>query len=240
VSLILIVVGVDQLALRPLRGIGLIVAGVATGYLLVKRAGAQTAPLVPVDLFRLPPFAFAVAASTFLFGAQMAAFVALPFYFQSVMGHSQVKIGFLITAWPICGAVMAPIAGRLSDRYSTAALCAIGAAVMVLSLVLLLMLSPDASDFWIVACMAVGGIGFGFFQSPNNRAMLMAVPINRAGAAGGVQATTRTFGQSLGIALVAIAFGISATHGATVGVWFAIAFGAISALVNIVRIRTHV
>lgn len=238
-TLILIVVGVDHLASDTLLSVALIVAGVLTGYVLVRRSGKQTNPLAPVDLFRLPMFSYAVAASLFLFGAQMAAFVSLPFYFQHVLGRNQIEVGFLMTAWPLFGAIMAPVAGRLADRYSAAVLSGIGAGTMVLGLVALILLPRDAGDVWIVSCMALGGIGFGFFQSPNNRAMLTAVPLNRSGAAGGVQATTRTFGQSLGIALVAIAFGISASHGATVAVWFAVVFGLAAAMVNVVRIRAH-
>ncbi len=238
-TLILIVVGVDHLASNPLLGIGLIACGLLAGWTLVRRASGQAAPLVPVDLFRQSLFSYAVVSSLFLFGAQMAAFVALPFYFQSVLGRDQIAIGFLMTAWPICGAIMAPIAGRLADHYSAAALSGIGAGTMVLGMVAIMLLPKDVGDAWIVACMALGGVGFGFFQSPNNRAMLTAVPLHRSGAAGGVQATTRTFGQSLGIAMVAIAFSLSEINGATMAVWFAVAYGIAAVLVNVVRIRAQ-
>src|SRR5690606_31053286 len=88
--LILIVLGVDNLASSPLRACGLILAGLATGYALVRRTRRQAKPLVPIDLFRLPTFTYSVVSSLFLFGAQMAAFVALPFYFQGVLGRNQV------------------------------------------------------------------------------------------------------------------------------------------------------
>lgn len=238
-TLILIVLGVDNLASTPLMAVGLLLAGVATGNVLVRRASAQETPLVPVDLFRVRSFSYAVASSLCLFGAQMGAFVGLPFYFQTELGRNQVEVGLLMTAWPFCGALMAPIAGRLADQFSAAMLSAVGACTMVLGMVCLMLLPADARDIWIVLCMALGGVGFGFFQTPNNRAMLTSVPLNRSGAAGGVQATTRTFGQSLGIALVAIAFGLSVTNGATLAVWFSIAFGLCAALVNVVRIRAR-
>ena len=65
--------------------------------------------------------------------------------------------------------------------------------------------------------MFVAGLGFGFFQTPNNRAMLSAA--RARAAAGGLQATTRVFGQSFGTALVAIAFSLSAAHGPGLACW---------------------
>lgn len=239
-ALILIVLGLELMLEMPLRSALLIVLAAAAGVWLVRRSSQQTNPLVPVDLFRIAPYSYAVLASMLLFGAQMAAFVALPFYFQSVMGRSQVSLGLLMTAWPIAGGIMAPIAGRLADHYSAAILSGIGACVMVLGLVWILLLPANASDLWIIAGMALGGVGFGFFQSPNNRAMLLAVPLNRSGAAGGVQATVRTFGQSLGISLVAIGFTLSVNRGEALAVLLAICLGIAALVTNIVRARQEV
>jgi len=55
--------------------------------------------------------------------------------------------------------------------------------------------------------MALCGLGFGFFQAPNNRAMLMAAPLERSGAAAGMLGTARLTGQTIGATLTAIAFG---------------------------------
>lgn len=238
--LILIVLGLELMLEAPWRALSFIVVAAAFGVWLVARSSRQTNPMVPVDLFRIAPYSYAVAASMFLFGAQMASFVALPFYFQSVMGRSQVSLGLLMTAWPIAGGIMAPIAGRLADRYSAAILSGIGACVMVLGLAWILLLPADAGDAWIVAGMALGGVGFGFFQSPNNRAMLLSVPLSRSGAAGGIQATTRTFGQSLGISLVALGFTLSAGSGAAVAVLFGILLGVAALIINIVRARAEI
>ena len=115
----------------------------------------------------------------------------------------------LMGAWPVGTALVAPLAGRLSDRYSPATMSGIGAATMVAGMLWLALL-PTHVQCPILAGMFVAGLGFGFFQTPNNRAMLSAP---RARAAGGLQATTRVFGQSFGTALVAIAFSLSAAHG---------------------------
>ena len=81
--------------------------------------------------------------------------------------------------------------------------------------------------------MFVAGLGFGFFQTPNNRAMLSAAP--RARAAGGLQATTRVFGQSFGTALVAIAFSLSAAHGPGLALVLGTVCAALAVAVNAIR-----
>jgi DHA2 family multidrug resistance protein-like MFS transporter len=87
----------------------------------------------------------------------------------------------------------------------------------------------------MAAAMFLGGIGFGFFQTPNNRAMLAGAPRHRSGAAGGMQATIRVFGQSSGTALVAIAFASSVPRGPVLGVVAAICCALVALLINIVR-----
>ena len=77
------------------------------------------------------------------------------------------------------------------------------AIVVACGLMALSFLQADASSFDVIWRMAVCGAGFGFFQSPNNRAMLSEAPRERAGAAGGSLGTARVLGQSMGAVVVA-------------------------------------
>ncbi|MEO6959703.1 MAG: MFS transporter [Burkholderiaceae bacterium] len=229
------VIGLDALAREPLRAALCLVAAGVAGIVLVRRSRDQTAPLVPIDLLRIKPVAFAVGASAFSFAAQMSAFVALPFYFLKVMGHSYFEVGILLGSWSAGVMLMAPLAAYMSNRYPVAILCAIGAFGMICGLSWVIVLPLGANMLWIMVAMLMGGVGFGFFQTPNNRAMLGGAPRIRSGAAGGLQATTRVFGQSFGTALVAIAFSFSATHGALLGVLVAILCALTALTINIVR-----
>jgi len=74
----------------------------------------------------------------------------------------------------------------------------------------LALLPADASSAEIAWRMAVCGLGFGFFQSPNNRTMLASAPMDRSGAAGGMLATARLTGQTTGATLAAISFRFAA------------------------------
>jgi len=229
--------GVDTLGQDWLRGLAMILLACVAGWALVRRAGRQPAPLVPVDLLRIRAVGFAVAASAFTFAAQMASYVSLPFYFQQILGRSYLEVGMLMGAWPVGTGIVAPLAGRLSDRYSAAALSGAGAAVMAVGLLTLVAMPLDAPNSWIMGAMFVTGLGFGFFQTPNNRAMLSSAPRQRSGAAGGLQATTRVFGQSFGTALVAIAFALSSGYGPTYALGFATLCATAAIAVNAVRLN---
>lgn len=78
-------------------------------------------------------------------------------------------------------------------------------------------------------------MGFGFFQSPNNRAMLGSAPKARSGGAGGMQATARLLGQTSGATLGAFSFRASATHGSTLALGLGACFAAASAVVSTFR-----
>ena len=85
--------------------------------------------------------------------------------------------------------------------------------------------------------MFLGGVGFGFFQTPNNRALLAGAPRRRSGAAGGMQATTRVFGQSVGTALVGVTFALGGVHGPALGIGVGIACAVLALTVNVMRYR---
>ena len=189
------------------------------------------------------------------FVAQGLAFVALPFLFQSGMGYSAFVSGMLFTPWPLTIAGVAPLAGHLSDRYPPPILSTTGLAVLTLGLALLATLGAHATPLDIVLRASVCGLGFGFFQAPNNRELLGSAPRESSGSASGILATVRVTGQSLGAALVAIVLAASApavagvaAHsggGAHPGIvvavhlalWLAAGCAALATLVSALRLR---
>jgi DHA2 family multidrug resistance protein-like MFS transporter len=187
-------------------GIGLVLAGVAAGAALVWRERGDANPLIPLDLLRIPVFSLSIGASIVSFAAQMLAYVAIPFLFQSVLGRSVFATGLLMTPWPIAVGIAAPFAGRLADRFNAGLLGGIGLAVFAVGLFFLSRLGPSPDDFSIAWRMALCGFGFGIFQSPNNRTNVSAAPKPRSGAAGGMLATARLLGQTGGAVAVGVAF----------------------------------
>jgi len=215
----------------PLMGLGALAA-----WFLVRRQLSRSAPLLPLDLLRIRAVGTAVAASVCGFAAWYSAYLALPFLFQAT-GRDQAEAALLLTPWPLALAVAAPLAGRLADRVPTALLCAGGMAALATGLALLAgPATAAASGTALVltgAAVALCGASFGTFMTPNNRTMLSAAPKARAGSAGGMQATARVLGTTLGTTTLALSFQVAGTGAGPrlalgAGIGFALAAAALS------------
>ena len=115
----LFIIGIGSAAhgAPPALVVAELVAAVLLGWFLTRRNADHPAPMLPMDLFQRPMFALSAATSVCSFSVQGLAMVALPFYFEDVLMRSQVETGFFMTPWPLVVAMMAPIGGRLSDRF---------------------------------------------------------------------------------------------------------------------------
>jgi DHA2 family multidrug resistance protein-like MFS transporter len=212
-----------------------LIGAALAGAVLVWRQLSQAWPLLPIDLLRIPLFALSISTSVCSFAAQMLAYVSLPFFLQDYLGLSSVQTGLLMTPWPLATAVIAPISGRLADRYSAGLLGGIGLAIFALGLGLLALLPAHPGTADIVWRMAVCGLGFGLFQSPNNRAIITSAPRERSGGASGMLGTARLLGQTMGAALVALSFGLFPDRGTTVALATAAGIAAAAAVVSCLR-----
>ncbi len=212
------------------------VAALAAGVALVLRQLPQTSPLLPIDLLRIPIFALSIATSVASFIAQMLAYVALPFFLQDTLGQTQVETGLLMTPWPLATAVVAPMAGRLADRYPAGILGGLGLAAFAAGLAALALLPAHPSVADIVWRMTLCGAGFGLFQSPNNRAILGSAPRERSGGASGMLGTARLLGQTVGAALVALMFGLFGERATTAALFTAAGFAIVAAGVSCLRL----
>ena len=183
-----------------------LVVGVLAGVWLFLRERHVTRPLIPIDLLRIPVIGLSVATSICSFAAYMLAFLAMPFWFQAALHRDQVQTGLLMTPWPVGVGLVAPFAGRLADRIPAAILGSAGLLVLAIGLGLLTQLNGDSSTLDILWRMALCGLGFGFFQAPNNRTMLGSAPRDRSGAAGGLLATARLTGMTGGATIAALVF----------------------------------
>jgi MFS transporter, DHA2 family, multidrug resistance protein len=221
---------------RPGLVVTEIVSALLLGWVLIRRQADSPAPVLPVDLFRRPIFALSTATAICAFAVQGLAFVSLPFYFEDILGRSQVETGFFMTPWPLVVAIMAPIAGRLSDRHPAGILGGIGLALLGLGMVLLAMLPASPHVLDIVWRMAICGCGFGFFQAPNMKALMSSAPAGRSGGASGMVATARLTGQTIGAALAALCFGLVGREGATIALVLGAVFAAVGCGMSVLRL----
>jgi DHA2 family multidrug resistance protein-like MFS transporter len=230
------------LATAAQRGAGawvlaLAVLALAGGYLLLRRQAAHAAPMLPVDLLRRPLFALSVATSMCSFAAQGLAFVSLPFFIESVLQRPAVQTGFLIAPWAIVVAAAAPLAGRLSERWPPGLMGGIGLLLLGGGLASLAQLTPEASTTAIVLRMALCGLGFGLFQSPNLNALMSAAPPERSSGASAMVAMARLNGQAIGAALVALCFGLAGARGPVWALGLGAVLAAVAALASLARLR---
>lgn len=236
-TLCLIIVGIDGIGHGQDRlWVALeLAAGVLVGVFFVRRELAATHPMLPVDLLRIPAFGLSIAGSVAAFTAQTMAYIALPFYFHDVLAKSPGETGLLMTPWALVIVIVAPFAGRLSDRYHAGLLGGLGMLLLAVGLVSLATLPDGASSAAIVWRIALCGIGFGLFQTPNNRTMIGSAPLHRRGGASGMQAMARLSGQTLGAALMALVFHLSVAAGAIAALWVAAGFSLAGGVASMLR-----
>jgi DHA2 family multidrug resistance protein-like MFS transporter len=240
----MLILGLDSLAHggEAWTALPQVAVGVTAGVWLVRRQAGVARPLLPVDLLRIPIFALSIGTSICSFMAQSLAFASLPFLLQTGFGFSVFQAGLLTTPWFLATATAAPLSGRLLDRIPAAVLGGVGLAMMSAGLGLLALLpaAPHAAD--IAWRMALGGFGFGLFQTPNNRTMIGAAPRERAGGASGMLSTARLLGQTTGAALVGLVLGLMPgmpVGGPKLALSIGCGMAALGACVSLLRLRAR-
>ena len=211
------------------------------GTFFIRRQLRQEVPILPLDLMRIPIFALSVLSSITSFTAQLLAMVSLPFYLQNVAGRNEVETGLLLTPWPVATILIAPVAGRLIEKYHPGLLGGIGMVVYATGLLLLALLPGQPPNMDIAWRLMLCGMGFGLFQTPNNSTMISAAPRSRSGGANGMQGTARLLGQTLGTTFVALIFSVtSATDSMPICMYVAVGFALVAAIVSCLRISQPV
>jgi EmrB/QacA subfamily drug resistance transporter len=181
--------------------VGVLAAGVALLAVFVGVEARVSSPMLDLELFRSRTFSAANAGAVLNYMAAFGMTFVLPFYLIEGRGMSAAQAGLLLTSQPLVMAVVAPIAGTLSDRIGARALMVAGMLAQALGLVLLARLGPEASFGDVVVGLALNGLGMGLFSSPNNSAAMGAAPPRRQGIASGVVSTARFFGMAIGVGL---------------------------------------
>ena len=211
---------------------------ILTGLAFIWVQQLVTKPLLPLNIFASSRFSLAALTSLASFVSQGITFIALPFLFQSVYGYSALVSALLFTPWPIGIILAAPHAGRLADRYSAAIISTAGLCIFAIGLTLLAMLPEHAQAWDICLRSLICGIGFGCFQSPNNKEMLSNASRENSGYASGVLAIMRTFGQCLGAAFVGVMMSIYAQNSAVhFSLWMAVVATVLAIALSVSRLR---
>lgn len=211
-----------------------------SGLMFIRHIRRARSPLLPPVIFQNGRFSLAALTSLASFISQGITFVALPFLFQSLYGFSPAASALLFTPWPLGIVLIAPHAGRWADTLSAPLISTLGLVIFVVGLTLLATLPASPSAWNICLRSLVCGMGFGCFQSPNNREMLSNVSREYASYASGVLSIVRTFGQCLGAAAVGVLLAVANHAGVHMALWMAVAASAAAVLFSVSRLRKAV
>jgi EmrB/QacA subfamily drug resistance transporter len=182
------------------RVLGLFVAA-AVGFVLFVRFELRASePLLDPALFRSRSFAGANVVSLLSTAVMCNLFFFLSLYFQLILGYTALAAGASLLPLTAFIVVLAPFAGRLSDRRGRRLPVVAGMAVLGVALLLLSRLELDSSAAITLMWLGLAGVGIGLTTTPTTAAALDSVPPARAGVGAGVVNTFRIVGLSLGIA----------------------------------------
>jgi EmrB/QacA subfamily drug resistance transporter len=161
----------------------------------------QRLPMLDLGLFRNSSFASANTVMFLIGLAMFGTFFFVSLYVQNVLHYSPLKAGATFLPMTVMIILIAPNAGRLSDRLGPRAMIVPGVALVTTSLVVF-SLQDESSTFWtLLPALFIGGLGMGLAMAPTTSAAMHAVPVDKAGVGSAVINSMRQVGGSVGIAL---------------------------------------
>lgn len=166
----------------------------------------QKYPVFDIRFFKNRRFLAANFASLSAYLATFAVTTILNYHLQYIKGYDSHAAGLILLVAPLVQVALAPIAGRLSDRYVPQILAAIGMGLGTISLFLFSMLDNETSLIFLIAAMIIYGMGFGLFSPPNTNVIMSSVPPKDTSVASAAVATMRTVGQTMSMGILTLVF----------------------------------
>lgn len=162
----------------------------------------QRSPMLDLALFRSSTFAGANVVALLVTLAMFGVFFFMSLYMQNILGYSATETGAVFLPMTILIILIAPLAGRSSDRIGSRFLMTAGMSCLAVSLVVFSRLGLDSSFWDIFPGLLVGGFGMALVMTPMTAAALGSVPVEKSGVGSGVLNTFRQVGGALGIAVM--------------------------------------
>jgi predicted MFS family arabinose efflux permease len=162
----------------------------------------QRIPMLDLSLFRTGTFAGANLAVLLVALAMFGVFFFVSLYMQGVLGYSAVKTGAAFLPMTILIVLVAPIAGKSSDRFGSRWLMTSGMVLIAIQLFYFSRLGVDESYWSLLPAMILGGFGMSLVMTPSAAAAVRALPVDKAGVGSAVLNAFRQVGGSMGIALM--------------------------------------
>jgi EmrB/QacA subfamily drug resistance transporter len=184
------------------RIVGSFVVAVVSLSLFVVIERRRRAPMLDLTLFRSSTYTGANVAMLLVALAMFGVFFFVSLYMQNVLGYSAVQAGAAFLPMTLVIILVAPIAGKASDRYGSRWLMTIGMVLLGVQLLYFSQLGPDADFWYLLPAFLVGGLGMSMTMTPTAAAATRAVPVHKSGVGSAVLNAMRQVGGSVGIALM--------------------------------------
>ncbi|MGV8143326.1 MAG: MFS transporter [Methanothermobacter sp.] len=195
--------------LPNLLGIVILVLGVMGLLVFVRWELKVDSPVFNVRLFsQNTTFSFSSVAALINYMATFAVTLLLSYYLQYLRGMDAQSAGFILVAQPVLMAIVAPLAGRMSDRYDARIIATTGMALVTLGLFGFVFLNNETSIIFIILSLAILGLGFGLFSSPNTNVIMGSVQRKFYGVASATVSTMRLIGQTMSIGIATLIFAL--------------------------------
>jgi EmrB/QacA subfamily drug resistance transporter len=178
-----------------------VVAAVAlVSFVLLERH--TRAPMLDLTLFRNRTYVGANLVMLLVALAMFGVFFFVSLYMQNVLGYSAVEAGAAFLPMTLLIIVVAPLAGRASDRFGSRWLMTTGMVLLAAQLAYFSQLSADSTFWRLLPALVLGGFGMSLTMTPSSAAAMRAVPVAKAGMGSAVLNAFRQVGGSTGIALM--------------------------------------
>jgi EmrB/QacA subfamily drug resistance transporter len=162
----------------------------------------RRAPMLDLSLFGSSTFTGGNIVAFLVTLAMFGVFFFMSLFVQQVLGYSPVQAGAIFLPMTVLIILIAPPAGKLSDKVGSRWLMAGGLTLVAGSLIIFAQLGAG-SGFWdMLPGLVIGGVGMASVMTPMSAAVMGAVPVAKAGVASGVLNTSRQIGGALGIAMM--------------------------------------
>ena len=183
----------------------MLAAGIFLLVVFFRYESLHTSPLVDIHLFTgNVAFAFSNLAAMINYSATFAIGFLASLHLQVVMGLDARDAGWVMLSQPALMAAFSPFAGRLSDRVEPRIVASTGMAMTTIGLFFFIFVNRATTLSVIMAELALIGLGFAFFSSPNNNAIMGSVAKEKYGTAASSLATMRMVGQAVSMSIVAL------------------------------------
>ena len=159
-------------------------------------------PMLDLRFFRNPVFTAATSTITLIFFVMFGMILILTQYLQLVLGYSPLEAGVRVLPWAVVYMVAAPRSARLVERWGQRAVVSTGLGVVAIGLLLLSRSTIHANYPLLALSLVVSAAGMGMVTAPSTGAIMVSLPLNKAGVGSAINDTSRELGGALGVAVV--------------------------------------